>query len=196
MLVKTCNQKEHKFNILGFVDDGLVPGTKVHDYLVLGDTEYLHNLTEKPALVLAVGAPHLKRELTEKLKEFEFVSLIHPSVKISEFSKAKIGAGVVICEGNILTCDYILEDYVTLNLNCTVGHDSKLSKYASCMPGVNISGEVILEQGVYVGTGATIINQVRIGENAIIGAGATVAKDIPPNCTAVGMPAKPIKFHS
>lgn len=196
MLIKACNEESAQFNILGFIDDGLEPGLKVHDLVVLGNTEYLLNLTEKPSLVLAVGAPKLKKELTDKLNDFKFVTLIHPAVTIPEYNNGKIGEGVLICEGTILTCDYTIANYVTLNLNCTIGHDSRLGKYSSCMPGVNISGEVVLEQGVYVGTGATIINQVCIGENSIIGAGATVAKDIPPNCTAVGMPAKPIKFHS
>ena len=63
------------------------------------------------------------------------------------------------------------------------------------MPSVNISGEVDINQSVYVGTGAKIINQLSIGENTIVGAGAVVAKSLPANCTAVGIPAKPIKFH-
>jgi serine acetyltransferase len=63
------------------------------------------------------------------------------------------------------------------------------------MPSVNVSGEVKIEQGVYVGTGAKIINLLEIGENTIIGAGAVVSKSLPANCTAVGIPAKPIKFH-
>jgi hypothetical protein len=33
------------------------------------------------------------------------------------------------------------------------------------------------------------------GENTIVGSGAVVAKSLPANCTAVGIPAKPIKFH-
>jgi serine acetyltransferase len=64
------------------------------------------------------------------------------------------------------------------------------------MPSVNISGEVHIEQGVYVGTGAKIINQLTIGKSTIVGAGAVVSKSLPENCTAVGIPAKPIKFHS
>ena len=61
------------------------------------------------------------------------------------------------------------------------------------MPTVNISGEVLMEECVYVGTGAKIINQINIGSNSIIGAGAVVTKDIPPNSTAVGIPAKPLR---
>ena len=41
-----------------------------------------------------------------------------------------------------------------------------------------------------------IINQINIGNGTIIGAGALVHKDLPANCTAVGFPAKPIKFHN
>ena len=63
------------------------------------------------------------------------------------------------------------------------------------MPGINVSGEVELEEGAYVGTGAKIINQITVGQNSTIGAGAVVSKSIPSNCTAVGIPAKPIKFH-
>ena len=63
------------------------------------------------------------------------------------------------------------------------------------MPSVNISGEVIVGEGVYVGTGAKIINQLEIGDYTIVGAGAVVAKPLPAKCTAVGVPAKPIKFH-
>ena len=61
------------------------------------------------------------------------------------------------------------------------------------MPTVNVSGEVIVEKKVYIGTGAKIINQLVIGENTIVGAGAVVSRSLPANCTAVGIPAKPIK---
>jgi serine acetyltransferase len=63
------------------------------------------------------------------------------------------------------------------------------------MPAVNISGDVYIEEGVYVGTGAKIINLIKIKRQTIVGAGAIVAKSLPANCTAVGIPAKPIKFH-
>ena len=61
------------------------------------------------------------------------------------------------------------------------------------MPSCNISGEVLIEEGVYCGTGVKIINQTSIGEYATIGAGAVVTKSIPRHCTAVGVPAKVIK---
>jgi len=47
-----------------------------------------------------------------------------------------------------------------------------------------------LGDGVFVGAGATILGNIRIGSGAKIGSGAVVLKDVPPNTTAVGSPAK------
>lgn len=65
------------------------------------------------------------------------------------------------------------------------------------MPSVNISGEVTIGEGVYVGTGAKIINQLEIGEYAIVGvgAGAVVCQTLPAHCTAVVVPAKVMKIQ-
>ena len=47
-----------------------------------------------------------------------------------------------------------------------------------------------LGEGVFVGAGATILGNIRIGSGAKIGSGAVVLKEVPPNSTAVGSPAK------
>ena len=60
-------------------------------------------------------------------------------------------------------------------------------------PGVNVSGRVTIEDGVFVGSGAVIIERIRIGAGAVIGAGSVVTKDIPPKVVAVGVPARVIK---
>ena len=110
-------------------------------------------------------------------------------------SNVLVGEGSIICAGTILTTDIKIGRHVILNLCCTVGHDSLIGDFCSFMPAVNISGEVNIGEGVYVGTGAKIINQLEIGEETIVGAGAVVAKSLPAKCTAVGIPAKPIRFN-
>lgn len=47
-----------------------------------------------------------------------------------------------------------------------------------------------LGDGSYVGCGATIIGRVRIGDGAKIGAGAVVVKDVLPETTVTGIPAR------
>ena len=190
-LIVDINRKEKTYNVIGFVDDGIEAGTPVHDLTVLGDVSYLNELSEKPLLAVAIGDPQIKKKVIQKLEGFSFPSLVHPSV-YPLGTNISIGKGCIICRSNILTCDIDIEDFVILNLACTVGHDTVIGRYSSFMPSVNISGQVIVEEAVYGGTGAKIINNVTIGTNSIIGAGAVVAKSIPANCTAVGIPAKPL----
>ena len=123
----------------------------------------------------------------------EFPTLIHPSVIIGNKDYVEIGRGCIICAANILTTNIHVEDFVIFNLSCTVGHDTIIKNYAAFMPACNISGEVVVEEGAYCGTGVKIINQTSIGAYSIVGAGAVVTKPIPTNSTAVGIPAKVIK---
>ena len=49
---------------------------------------------------------------------------------------------------------------------------------------------VIIERGAAIGSGALILGGVRIGAGALIGAGAVVTRDVEPNATAAGIPAR------
>lgn len=194
-LINDINKQSPQFDVVGFVDRN--KNQMIHGLPVIGSDEEVNETKEPLALVIAVGEPHLKEKIYKKYTNslISFPSLIHPSVIIGDKNSVSIGQGCLICAGSILTTDIRLHDFITLNLMCTVGHDTVIKSFSSFMPSVNISGEVIIEKGVYVGTGAKIINQVNIGDNTIVGAGAVVAKSLPSHCTAVGVPAKPIKFH-
>lgn len=54
---------------------------------------------------------------------------------------------------------------------------------------VGESGLPILEDNVHITAGAKVLGGVTIGENSIVGANAVVVKNVPPNCTVVGIPA-------
>lgn len=75
----------------------------------------------------------------------------------------------------------------------TFNDDAIIKDYAAFMPSCNISGEMLIEEGVYCGTGVKIITQTSIGEYATIGAEAVVTKSILGHCTAVGVPARVVK---
>jgi sugar O-acyltransferase (sialic acid O-acetyltransferase NeuD family) len=164
---------------------------------VLGGVNELNKWSEPINVVYAIGNPQIKRKVIEKItnQNVQHPILIHPNALIGNMKFNRIGEGTIITAGVVITVNIIIGKHVILNLACTVGHDTKIGDYSSFMPTVNISGEVIIEEAVYVGTGAKIINQLTIGENTIVGSGAVVAKTLPSNCTAVGVPAKPIKTH-
>lgn len=184
------------YEFIGFYDDGFEKGTFVNNFQILGGISEINEVSDNLMLIVSIGDPKIKKNVISKIKNqyISFPSIIHPRVSISN-DFVNIGNGCIICEGTIITCNIEIKDFVILNLMCTVGHDTIIEDYCAFMPSVNISGEVNIKQGVYVGTGAKIINLLEIGENTIIGAGAVVSKSLPANCTAVGIPAKPIKFH-
>lgn len=196
-LIEEINEAIPTYNLIGFYDDGVKRGTSVNGLMVLGGIDDLILSGNHLAVAIAIGNPSIKQQVHLRLKaniNFTFPNLIHPQVEVWNIGNT-LGSGNIICKGNILTVNITLGSFIVLNLGCTVGHDTKIGDFCSIMPGVNLSGEVELHRNVYVGTGAKIINQLQIGENTIVGAGAVVFKSLPGNCTAVGIPAKPIKFH-
>ncbi len=56
-------------------------------------------------------------------------------------------------------------------------------------------GPIVVEDEVWIGTGAQIHSGVTIGKGAIIAAGAIVTKDVPPYAIVGGCPAKLIKYR-
>lgn len=197
MLIDQINQNSASFNFVGYFDDGMPKNTLVNGNIVLGGINELNQYVGLLDIVFAIGNPVTKEKIVNKITktDLNFPILIHPSVLIGADGVC-IGEGSIICAGNIITVNATIGKHVILNLGCTVGHDSSIGDYSSFMPGINISGEVLIHTGVFGGTGSKIINQVEIGKYSIIGAGAVVSKSIPPYCTAVGIPAKPIKFHN
>lgn len=196
-LIKDINKVSPTYNIVGFFDDGYEKGIMVNGYPNLGKTEDLNKWETSISLAVSIGNPVIKKGILDKITNplVDYPTLIHPSAWIGDKEFVEIGKGCIICAGNMITTNIRMGDFVILNLECTVGHDTIIKDYAAFMPSVNISGEVTIGEGVYVGTGAKIINQLEIGEYTIVGAGAVVSKTLPAHCTAVGVPAKVIKFR-
>lgn len=197
MLLDQINLTKNEFNFIGYYDDGIEKGTQINNHQVLGNLVELSKIEDEINVIIAIASPEIKIKIVSALNKsnFKFPTIIHPNVLIGSES-VKIGKGSIICAGCIVTCNIEIDDFVILNLCCTVGHDTIIKSYCSFMPSVNISGEVLINENVYVGTGAKIINQLEVGKNTIVGAGAVVSKSLPEKCTAVGIPAKPIKFHN
>lgn len=56
-------------------------------------------------------------------------------------------------------------------------------------------GDIIVDDDVWIGYGATIMSGVHIGQGAVVAAGAVVTKDVPPYTIVGGVPAKVIKYR-
>lgn len=196
-LIKHINAAQTtQWECIGWFDDGLEKGSLVAGLEVLGGVKELNDWNTPLAIAMAVAWPSTKAKIVSLIKNehIYFPVLIHPSVAIDE-EEISIGQGTMITQGCRFTVNIKIGKFVLLNLASVFTHDVIIDDYCSIMPSVNVSGAVHIQQQTYVGTGSQIIQLLTIGENTIIGAGSVVTKDIPANCTAVGIPARVIKFH-
>lgn len=102
---------------------------------------------------------------------------IHPGAKIGKGLFIDHGAGVVIGETTEIG------DYCTLYQNVTLGGTGK--DVGKRHP--------TLGNNVMVGAGARVLGPFKIGDNSKIAANAVVLEEVPPNCTAVGVPARIVR---
>lgn len=196
-IIHAINAKSPTYDLMGYIDNRLAKGTLINGLPVIGSDDEINETSTPLSIVTAFGEPDLKEKVYKKYTNplISFPTIIHPSVILGDAPSIKLGKGCIICACCILTTNIEIKDFVTLNLSCTVGHDVTIGNFSSFMPSCNISGEVNIDKKVYCGTGVKIINQINIGDNTIIGAGAVITRDIPAKCTAVGIPAKPIKYN-
>ena len=197
-LVERINRVSPTWNLLGFMDDNeVIQGTEINGYRVLGGADAVGDYPDAYFLC-AVGASRVREKIIGNLKavnpNIRFATVIDPSVEMSDL--VSIGEGTIICAHTIVTVNISIGDHVIINLDCTIGHDAILQDYVTLYPSANISGMTNIGRGSELGTGMQIIQGKTVGDYSIVGAGAVVVKDIPANCTAVGSPAKAIKFFN
>lgn len=195
-IIEEINKEMPTLNILGFIDDNKeIHGKVINGYSVLGDLSYLDNYEkkeEKPEVVIAIANYNVKKNIVFKLNnKFNFATIIHPEVSIH--NTVTIGNGSIIYKGVIMTTNITIGNHVIVSPKCGIGHDSIIKDYVSLLWNVNISGNDVIEEGVLIGSAATVIQGKKVGQSAIIGAGAVVVKDILSNTTNVGVPSIMIK---
>lgn len=105
---------------------------------------------------------------------------IHPGAEIGKGFFIDHGSGVIIGE------TAIVGNNVTLYQGVTLGGTGKETG----------KRHPTLEDNVMVSAGAKIIGSFKIGENSKIGAGSVVIKEVPPNCTVVGVPGRIVKQNN
>jgi sugar O-acyltransferase (sialic acid O-acetyltransferase NeuD family) len=144
---------------------------------------------KKYDVVIAVGDPTSRKKLVENLpKNTTFTTIIHPTASISKW--VSIGEGSIVTAGVVLTCDIKIGKHAHLNLHTTIGHDCTMGDYFTTAPAANISGHCEFGDCVYIGTNASIRQEVKICDDVTIGMGGVVLKTIPESGVYVGNPLK------
>lgn len=184
-----CIESENNFEIISVLDDNPNLHEILH-YKVLRRTGLIFQNDVK--IILGIGNNKTREKIAAEISA-DYITTAHPSAVISKY--AKIGKGTQIFAGAIINAGAVIGDHCIINTGSVIEHDCVLADFVHISPNAALSGAVQIGSGSHIGTGANIIQNITVGSNVIIGSGAVVTSDIPDNCTAVGIPAKPIKFH-
>lgn len=195
-VVDRINAAAPTWDLLGFLDDDEdLQGAMIDCHPVLGKIADAGRYANA-FFVCTVAASKVREKIIARVREIlpaaRFATLIDPSAVVSPL--VSIGEGTIICANSVVTVNISLGDHVIVDFGCVVGHDATLRDFVTLYPSVKVSGMTTLGPCCEMGTGSQIIQFKQVGAYSIVGAGATVVKDIPEKCTAVGCPARPIKF--
>lgn len=120
-----------------------------------------------------IGIPFIPR-LISHLSRFLTGIEIHPGAQIGRGVFIDHGMGVVIGE------TAIVGNYALIYQNVTLGGTGKESG----------KRHPTLGENVVIGTGAKVLGNIELGNNVRVGAGSVVLRDVPADCTVVGIPGR------
>jgi serine O-acetyltransferase len=111
------------------------------------------------------------------------ISFLCPGMSTLFINTPEIGQGLFLQHGfsTIINANSIGSN-CWINQQVTIGFSNKHDRPT-------------LKDNVTVYAGAKIIGNVTVGNNVIVGANAVVVRDVPDNCTVVGVPARIIKVR-
>jgi sugar O-acyltransferase (sialic acid O-acetyltransferase NeuD family) len=182
------------WELLGIVDDGPSPDNlerlTARGVPHLGDvTDFLAG-DDRPAYVVGIGAPPVRRALSESFDAagLSAATLVHPAATTG--FGVELGEGTVVCAGARLTTNIRVGRHAHINPNVTVGHDTVVGDFVSLNPASSVSGECSVGDGVLIGVGAVVLNRVSIGAGTTVGAAACVVTDAPAGVVLKGVPAR------
>lgn len=192
------NAITNEWEILGFLNDIVEPGSMLGKYKVLGPSEALKDYVNKGYFIhyaLHFNAKN-KEQRVIKFNKNEIpleanASAIHPSAYLDP--STKIGYGTLICAHACTSFGSVIGNFVHIYTNGFIGHDSIIKDFSTITAHSVIGGRVLIDEGAHVGLNATVREDLRIGKYSIIGMGSVVIKNVEDHSIYVGNPAQFIK---
>lgn len=169
-----------------YYTEGLILGCNVYKL-----SEYQFETNE---CFIAIADAPVRKKISERFSQLNYGILIHPSASVG--MNVSLKPGTIITQNVVLTCDISVGKHAHFNLNTTVGHDTVIGDFFTSAPNVNISGKCHIGNNVYLGTQASVRDQISIADNVVIGMGGVVIKNIDEPGIYTGVPVKKMDSKS
>lgn len=182
------NALKNGYTDICFVDDNATGSCM--GFSIVGTSAELESLDDgRTDFIIGVGNNAIRKRIAEA-HNVNWVTLIHPSVQIAV--NVTVGKGTVIMAGAVINTCVEIGEHCIINTCAVVEHDNAIEDYAHLSPGVKLSGSVTVGRNTWIGTGASIKNNVEICGKVIVGAGSVVIESITEEGTYAGVPVRKI----
>ncbi len=108
-----------------------------------------------------------------------YLRILLPDIQCCSFEGCEIGGGWVLMHG----FGVVLNGGAKIGKNCTMYQGVTVGN-------IDMKTFPVIGDDVFIGAGAKILGNVKVGNHVKIGAGAIVVDDVPDNCTIVGPKAQ------
>jgi len=88
--------------------------------------------------------------------------------------------------------------FIDHGMGVVIGETAEIGENVTMYQGVTLGGtgkdkgkrHPTIGNNVVIAAGASVLGPIKVGDNSKVGAGSVVLKDVPPNCTVVGVPGR------
>jgi sugar O-acyltransferase (sialic acid O-acetyltransferase NeuD family) len=188
--------RRHDFSEIVFVSDmGAEVGSIVNGLPVISFAELVSDAHREKPVSIAIADVSARRRLAEKCKTHRLVTTSLLSADAVVHQPSLIGEGAIVCGFTTIEDNARIGSHLHLHAYSYIAHDCVVGSFVTFAPRVSCNGRVVIEDDVYIGTGAIIKpgtreRPLRIGRGAYIGMGTLVTKDVPRNAVFVGNPGR------
>lgn len=197
-------KEQNKYDVIGILDADLDKAKENKTFEGIPILNINYNEVDLRKLKIEIGVSKFfiafgnmkyRKKVWEMFKQagWDSVNIIHPNAVISK--DAKLGEGILIECGCLITPNPTIGNNVVVNTGSQVNHDNIVEDHVYIASGVILSGGVKIGENTLLDDGVIVTLGKTVGKNSLIGAGAVVTKNIEDNVVVYGNPAKVIRFN-
>ncbi|HYE10127.1 MAG TPA: transferase, partial [Patescibacteria group bacterium] len=156
------------YEIAGFLDDNVEKKDRVINGVPVLDTvDRLEQYGNVEDIVIAIANPAIRRKIYEysSAMGFRYPNLVHPMVVRG--SNVKMGMGNIIYAYSILSTDVMLQDFVIINPQCGIGHESGIGSFTTLYWNVHVGGNTSILESCELGSKACVIQGLHVMDNVV-----------------------------
>ena len=182
-------------NIFVVHKEYLTSEKSINGYPVMSYEDFIDISSKEKSITVAISDALIRSRVSTMINQDGIRQSSIISNKSVIMDEVMISNGTIICPFVTITSNIRIGQNFHANIYSYVAHDCIIGDNVTFAPSVKCNGNVIIEDNVYIATGAIIKqgksnNPIILGANSIISAGSFVTRNVQESTTVYGNPAK------